>query len=75
MKRTKLSDRIVPDYTKGEEITNMVTHIVGGVMGIVAVVLCVVFAAISHNTYGVVAGAIFGATMIILYTLYLYISI
>ena len=69
MKRTKLSDRIIPDYTKGEEITNMVTHIVGGVMGIVAVVLCVVFAALSHNTYGVVAGAIFGAAMILLYTM------
>ena len=69
MKRTKLPDRIMPHYTKGEEITNMVTHIAGGVMGIVSVVLCVVFAALSDNTYGVVAGAIFGATMIILYTI------
>lgn len=29
MKRTKLDDRVLPVYTKGEEIFNMVTHIVG----------------------------------------------
>ena len=29
MKRTKLDDRELPDYTRGEEIFNMVTHIVG----------------------------------------------
>ena len=33
MKRTKLSDRSLPDYTQGEEIMNMVTHIVGGALG------------------------------------------
>ena len=44
-KRTKLKDRTLPNYTKGEEIANMVTHIIGGVIGIVALVLCVVFAA------------------------------
>ena len=30
MKRTKLDDRVLPNYTRGEEIFNMVTHIVGG---------------------------------------------
>lgn len=38
-------------------------------LGIVATVLCVVMAAAHHNGYGVVSGAIFGATMIILYTM------
>lgn len=42
MKRIKLSDRILPKYTKGEEIFNMTTHIVGGAMGIVALVLCII---------------------------------
>lgn len=69
MKRTKLNDRILPTYTKGEEIFNMVSHIVGAGMGIVALVLCVIFAAIHHNVYGVVSSAIFGATLIILYTM------
>lgn len=69
MKRIKLEDRVLPKYTKGEEIFNMVTHIVGGTMGIVAIVLCIVKAAINSNPYGVVSSAIFGTTMIILYTM------
>lgn len=69
MKRTKLKDRILPIYTKGEEIFNMTSHIVGGALGIVATVLCVVFAAIHGNVYGVVSGAIYGFTMILLYTM------
>ena len=69
MKRTKLKDRILPKYSKGEEIFNMTSHIVGGALGIVALVLCVLFAAIHHNGYGVVSGAIYGVTMILLYTM------
>jgi len=69
MKRTKLVDRILPSYTKGEEIFNMVSHIVGGVAGIVTIVLCSVFGAIRNNAYGVVSGVIFGVSMIFLYTM------
>ena len=69
MSRTKLRDRVLPRYTKGEEIFNMVSHIVGGALGITATVLCVIFAAIHHNVYGVVSGALFGVTMIVLYTM------
>jgi len=56
-------------YTKGEEIFNMVSHIAGVAVGIVALVLCIVFAAKGGNTYGVVAGSIYGACMIILYSI------
>lgn len=69
MNRTKLDDRVLPTYTKGEEIFNMVSHIVGASMGIVATVLCIVFAAKRANAYGVVASSIFGVTMILLYTM------
>ncbi len=69
MARTKLKDRELPDYTKGEEIFNMVSHIVGGAVGVVAVVLCVIMAALRHNVWGVVGGAIYGATMILLYAM------
>ena len=69
MKRTKLMDRILPSYTHGEEIFHMVSHIVGGAFAIAALVLCVVFAAIRGNVYGVVGSAIYGSTMIILYTM------
>lgn len=69
MKRTKIEDRILPSYTKGEEIFNMTSHIIGGALGIIATVLCVVFSAVHHNVYGVVSSSIFGTTMIILYTM------
>lgn len=69
MARTRLRDRKLPPYTKGEEIFNMASHIVGGALGITATVLCVVFAALHHNVFGVVSGALFGAMMIILYTM------
>lgn len=69
MRRTKLADRILPTYTKGEEIFNMTSHIVGGALGIVITTLCVIFAAIHNNVYGVVSGAIYGATVILLYTI------
>ena len=69
MRRIKLDDRNLPVYTKGEEIFNMTSHIVGGALGIVALVLCIIFAAVHHNPYGVVSSAIFGVTMIVLYTM------
>ncbi len=45
----------------------MVSHIVGGALGIAAIPICVTAAALHGNVYGVVSGAIFGATMLILY--------
>ena len=67
MKRTRLSERLLPNYTRGEEIMNTVTHIVGGVIGLVALVMCVAFAALHHNIYGIVCSAIYGVCMIALY--------
>ena len=34
MTRTRLKDRLLPDYTKGEEIFNAVSHIVGAVFAV-----------------------------------------
>ena len=69
MKRIKLSERVLPTYTKGEEIFNMVSHIIGGVIGIVAIVLCSVIGAKHNNPYGIVSGIIFGITLLVLYTM------
>ena len=65
----RLKDITIPAYSKGEEIFNMVTHIVGGGLGIVATTLCVIRAALHGNVYGIVGGSIFGAMMILLYTM------
>lgn len=69
MKRTKLIDRLLPDYTNGEEIFNMVTHIVGGGLGVAYLVLCVIFSALHGNVWGVVSSAIYGASVISLFTM------
>lgn len=66
--RTKLCDRVLPDYTRGEEIMNTVTHIVGGVFAVAALALCIVFAALHRNRYGIVSSAIYGVSMVALYT-------
>lgn len=68
MKRTKLSERKLPSYSRGEEIMNMVTHIVGGAMGILALILCVVKAVGTGNTMGIIGSAVYGFSMIALYT-------
>lgn len=67
--RTKIKDRILPVYSKGEEIFNSTSHIVGGALGITTTVLCVVFSAIKHDVYAVVSSAIYGSSMILLYTI------
>ena len=69
MTRTKLKDRIIPNYTKGEEIFNMTSHIVGAVLGLIAMVLCIVFSSIHRDAYAIVSSVIYGITMIILYTI------
>lgn len=68
MKRTKLKERCLPNYTKGEEIMNMTSHIVGGVIGITSLVLCLIFSVKHHNGYGVAGSIVFGISMILLYT-------
>ena len=57
--RTHLEDRVLPSYTKGEEIFNMVSHIAGGALAIAALVLCVIFAVIHTDAWGVVGAAIY----------------
>ena len=69
MKRTKLIDRLLPDYTRGEEIFNMVTHIVGGAFGIAICALCVVKSFLNGDAYQVTSSFIYGFSMIVLYTI------
>lgn len=69
MFRTKLANRILPSYTRGEELFNMVSHIVGGGLGIVAFLTCIIVAAYNQNVWGIVSGAIYGFTVILLFTM------
>ena len=67
--RTRLMDRQMPDYTKGEEIFNMTSHIVGGAMGVAALLLCVIRAAMKCDGYAVAGAIVYGLSMIVLYTM------
>ncbi len=69
MDRTKLKNRILPGYSKREEIFNMVTHIVGAGIGIVAFLACVIVSAYNQNVWGIASGAVYGFTVILLFTM------
>ena len=69
MKRTKLKDRILPPYTRREEIFNMVSHISGGGLGIAMATLCIIKAFLNFDAYQIVSAFIYGFSMIILYTM------
>jgi len=68
-KRTKLSDRQLPDYTRGEELVNTITHVIGGGLGVAALTLCVIWAAIRGDAWAVVSSAVYGASLVILYAM------
>ncbi len=59
----------LPDYTLGEELMNSITHGTGALFGVAALVLCVVKSALAGDAYAVVGSAIYGATLIVLYTM------
>lgn len=69
MFRTKLKDRILPNYTKGEEIINTITHVLGAILGIIALILCVIVSTINKDGYALAGAIVFGASMILLYTI------
>lgn len=69
MERTALKNRQLPDYTKGEEIFNMVSHIVGGALGVAALTLCVVFSFIEWDAYKIAGSFIYGFSVVLLYTM------
>lgn len=56
-------------YTLGEEIFNSVTHGIGTVLSVGGTVVLIIFAAIYNDAWAVVSSAIFGASLIVLYTM------
>ena len=68
MKRTKLADRSLPVYSLGEELVNTATHALGGVLGVIALILCVRKAWLDRGAAEITGAAIYGACLIILYS-------
>lgn len=69
MKRTKLNERRLPFYSPGEEIMNMVTHIVGGAFAVIALTLCLMKAIFREAASGILSTAIYGFCMVLVYTI------
>ena len=67
MKRTKLSDRQLPDYTAGEECMNMITHIVGGGVAVLALIGCCWVSILHQTLLGILCAVIYGFSMVALY--------
>ena len=58
-----------PSYTRGEERFNMISHIVGGGLGVVAMLACVIVAAYHQNRWGVASGLVYGLGVVLLFTM------
>ncbi|MEG2702242.1 MAG: hemolysin III family protein [Clostridia bacterium] len=59
----------IPKYTLCEELLNAISHGVGAIFGVVAMVLCIVRAVINGGSTATIVGAcVFGLTLILLYT-------
>ena len=69
MERTPLRERKLPDYTRGEEITNMVTHIVGAALSLPILIGGVILSAYHRDPWAIVGSCVYGLTMLWLYTM------
>ncbi|WP_066047900.1 PAQR family membrane homeostasis protein TrhA [Robertmurraya korlensis] len=54
-------------FTKGEEIANSITHGIGAILSITALVLLIVFSSLYGNVWHIVSFTLYGSTMVILY--------
>lgn len=59
----------IKKYTLGEEIFNSVSHGIGAGLSVAGTVVLIVSAVIHTNAWGIVSSCIYGATLIILYTM------
>ena len=55
-------------YSANEEIANSITHGLGIILSIIALIILAVFAGIYGNTWHIISVSVYGATLILLYT-------
>lgn len=56
-------------FSKGEEIANAITHAVGGLLSVAALVLLIVFSSLYGTAWHITSFAIFGSTLVVLYVM------
>lgn len=69
MNKIEKQEDINPRYTKGEEIFNMVSHIVGGALAIIALVATLILSISKHDGIAIFASIVYSLSMLILYTM------
>lgn len=68
MEQSPKAHRIsIPKYTLGEELMNSITHGVGALLGIAALVLCIVKSCMPLDGYKLASSIVFGLTTTLLY--------
>ncbi len=68
-KRIRLKYRDLPDYTKGEEIFNMTTAIVGASFSFIGLILCIVFSVLNKDIWEGVASSVYCISMVTSFTI------
>ncbi|MCF0115810.1 MAG: hemolysin III family protein [Erysipelotrichaceae bacterium] len=67
--RTKLVDRVLPIYPRKLEAFNSISHIVGGALAVIYMIMCIIVSVIHNNAVGVLCSIIYGIGNINLYTM------
>lgn len=57
-----------PEYSFGEELAHAITHGIGAILSIAGLTLLVAFSALRGDAWHVVSSAIFGTTLVLLYS-------
>ena len=66
--KEKKNHRIaIPSYTLAEELMNSISHGIGALMGLTALVLCILKTAPSGDAWRIVSAAFFGTTTFLVY--------
>ena len=68
MKRTPLALRSLPDYSRRDELANMISHIVGGALGVIVLFAVIIISVNKRNGWALVSGSIYAFSLIALYT-------
>ena len=69
MKRTPIAQRALPNYTRGEELLNSMSHAAGAGLGIAAVVLCILRTVRQGDAFGITASVLYGISLIAVFTI------
>ena len=68
--RQTIKDRIpIPRYSLAEEIVNAISHGIGALFGIVALVLCLLASIPTGDFLTIFSSCVYGSTLIVLYTM------